>query len=70
MRLSSHFGGMSITWGSMKRALIRPSTPTTNVAGIGLTTMVKQPDAARALVNNLSLPDSVPVIKKNGMDLA
>jgi hypothetical protein len=35
-----------------------------------LTTMVKQPDAARELVKYLSLPSSVPVIKKNGMDPA
>jgi hypothetical protein len=31
--------------------------------------MVKQPDAAR-VVKYLSLPGSVPVIKKNGMDPA
>jgi len=43
---------------------------TTIVYGTGLTTMVKQPDAAKELVKYLSLQSSVPVIKKNGMDPA
>jgi len=46
----------------------------TIVYATGLTTMVKtmvkQPDAANELVKYLSLPDSVPVIRKNGMDPA
>jgi molybdate transport system substrate-binding protein len=42
----------------------------TIVYATGLTTMVKQPDAARELVKYLSLPASVPVIRKNGMDPA
>jgi hypothetical protein len=32
--------------------------------------MVEQPDAAKELVKYLSLPSSVPVIRKNGMDPA
>jgi molybdate transport system substrate-binding protein len=40
----------------------------TIVYGTALTTMVKQPAAAKALVDTLSLPSSAPVIKKNGMD--
>jgi molybdate transport system substrate-binding protein len=39
----------------------------TIVYATGLTTMVKHPDAANALVKYLSLPSSVPVIQKNGM---
>jgi molybdate transport system substrate-binding protein len=39
----------------------------TIVYATGLTTMVKQPDAANALVKYLSLPSSAPVIEKNGM---
>jgi molybdate transport system substrate-binding protein len=42
----------------------------TIVYATALTTMAKQPDAARELVKYLSLPSSVPVIKKNGMDPA
>jgi ABC-type molybdate transport system substrate-binding protein len=42
----------------------------TIVYATALTTVVKQPDAARELVKYLSLPSSVPVIKKNGMDPA
>jgi molybdate transport system substrate-binding protein len=42
----------------------------TIVYAIGLTPMPKQPDAAKALVNYLSLPSSAPVIRKNGMDPA
>jgi len=42
----------------------------TIVYATGLTTMVKQPDPARELVKYLSLPSSVPVIRKNGMDPA
>jgi molybdate transport system substrate-binding protein len=40
----------------------------TIVYATALTTMVKQPDAAKELVKYLSLPGSVPVIKKNGKD--
>jgi ABC-type molybdate transport system substrate-binding protein len=40
----------------------------TIVYATGLTTMVKHPDAANALVKYLSLPSSVPVIQKNGMN--
>ena len=43
---------------------------TTIVYATGLTPMAKQPEAAKALVKYLSLPGSVPVIKKNGMDPA
>ena len=39
----------------------------TIVYATGLTTMVKQPDAATALVRYLHLESSVPTIKKNGM---
>ena len=39
----------------------------TIVYATGLTTMVKQPDAANALVKYLHLESSVPAIKKNGM---
>jgi molybdate transport system substrate-binding protein len=42
----------------------------TIVYATGLTTMVKHPDAANALVKYLSLPGSVPVIQKNGMNPA
>ncbi len=42
----------------------------TIVYATALTTMAKQPDAARDLVKYLTLPSSVPVIKKNGMDPA
>jgi len=42
----------------------------TIVYATGLTTMARQPDAARELVKYLSLPGSVPVIRKNGMDPA
>ena len=42
----------------------------TIVYATALTTMAKQPDAARELVKYLALPSSVPVIKKNGMDPA
>jgi len=42
----------------------------TIVYATGLTTMVKHPDAANALVKYLSLPSSVPVIRKNGMNPA
>ena len=42
----------------------------TIVYATALTTMAKQPDAARELVKYLALPGSVPVIKKNGMDPA
>ena len=42
----------------------------TIIYGTALTTMAKQPEAAKALVNYLSLPASVPVIRKNGMDPA
>ena len=40
----------------------------TIVYGTGLTTMVKQPDAAKALVKFLSLESSAPAVKKNGMN--
>jgi molybdate transport system substrate-binding protein len=40
----------------------------TIVYATGLTAMVKHPDAAIALVKYLSLPSSVPVIRKNGMN--
>jgi len=40
----------------------------TIVYATGLTTMVKHPDTANALVKYLSLPGSVPVIQKNGMN--
>ena len=43
---------------------------TTIIYATGLTTMAKQPDAARDLVKYLSLPSSAPVIKTNGMDPA
>ena len=42
----------------------------TIVYATGITTMVKQPDAANALVKYLHLESAVPVIKKNGMDPA
>ena len=41
---------------------------TTILYDTGLTTMVKHPDAANALVKYLLLPGSVPVIQKNGMN--
>jgi molybdate transport system substrate-binding protein len=40
----------------------------TIVYATGLTTMVKHPDAANALVKYLSLPSAAPVIQKNGMN--
>jgi molybdate transport system substrate-binding protein len=40
----------------------------TIVYGTALTTMAREPDAARALVKYLSLPSSAPVVRKNGMD--
>jgi molybdate transport system substrate-binding protein len=40
----------------------------TIVYATGLTTMVKHPDAANALVKYVSLPSSVPVIQQNGMN--
>ena len=40
----------------------------TIVYATGLTTMVKQADAARALVNHLVLQTSAPAIRKNGME--
>ena len=40
---------------------------TTIVYGTGLTTMAKQPDAARALVKFISEPDAAPVVRKHGM---
>jgi molybdate transport system substrate-binding protein len=40
----------------------------TIVYATGLANMVKHPDAANALVKYLSLPSSVPVIQKNGMN--
>jgi molybdate transport system substrate-binding protein len=40
------------------------------VYATALTTMAKQAEAARELVKYLSLPTSVPAIKKNGMDPA
>ena len=43
---------------------------TTIIYGTGLTTMAKQPGAAKELVKYLALPSSVPVIKKNGMNPA
>jgi molybdate transport system substrate-binding protein len=42
----------------------------TIIYGTGLTTMARQPEAAKELVKYLSLPSSAPVIKKNGMDPA
>jgi len=42
----------------------------TIVYATGLTTMVKHPQAAAALVRFLTLPGSVPVIQKNGMNPA
>jgi molybdate transport system substrate-binding protein len=42
----------------------------TVVYATALTTMAKQPEAARELVKCLVLPSSVPVIKNNGMDPA
>ena len=50
----------TITWG----------TPASIVYGTALTTMVRQPAAAKALIDTLALPSSAPVIKKNGMDPA
>lgn len=43
---------------------------TTIIYATGLTTMAKQPEAARELVRYLSLPSSGPVIRTNGMDPA
>ena len=40
----------------------------TIVYATGLTTIVKQPEAANALVNHLALQSSVPAIRKNGME--
>jgi molybdate transport system substrate-binding protein len=40
---------------------------TTIIYGTGLTTMAKQPDAARAFVKFISEPDAAPVVRKNGM---
>jgi molybdate transport system substrate-binding protein len=40
----------------------------TIIYATGLTTMVKQRDAANALAKYLSLPGSAPVIQKNGMN--
>jgi len=40
----------------------------TIVYATGLTTMVKQPEAAKALVNHLMLPGSASAIRKNGME--
>lgn len=42
----------------------------TIVYATGLTTTVKHPDAAKALVKFLSLPEAAPVIQKNGMNPA
>jgi molybdate transport system substrate-binding protein len=42
----------------------------TIIYGTGLTTMVKQPEAAKALVKLLADEASVPVIRRNGMDPA
>jgi molybdate transport system substrate-binding protein len=42
----------------------------TIVYDTALTAMAKQPDAAKALVNYLSLPASEPIIRKNGMEPA
>ena len=39
----------------------------TIVYATGLTTLVKQPEAANALVNHLALQSSVPAIRKNGV---
>jgi molybdate transport system substrate-binding protein len=41
---------------------------TTIVYATGLTTMVKHPEAANALVKYPSLPSSAPVVRKNGMN--
>jgi molybdate transport system substrate-binding protein len=38
--------------------------------GTGLTTMTKQPNAARALVKFISEPAAAPVVRKNGMEPA
>jgi molybdate transport system substrate-binding protein len=43
---------------------------TTIVYGTGLTTMAKQPDAARALIKFISEPGTGPVVRKNGMEPA
>jgi molybdate transport system substrate-binding protein len=43
---------------------------TTIIYATALTTMVQQPEAAKALVQYLRQQSSVPVIKKNGMDPA
>jgi molybdate transport system substrate-binding protein len=40
----------------------------TIIYATGLTTMVKQPEAAKALAAFLALESNVPVIQKNGMD--
>src|SRR5258705_446054 len=40
----------------------------TIIYATGLTTMVKQAEAANALVNHLSLQSSAPAIRKNGME--
>jgi molybdate transport system substrate-binding protein len=40
------------------------------VYATALTPMAKQPEAAKALVNYLSLPSSASVIRKNGMEPA
>jgi molybdate transport system substrate-binding protein len=42
----------------------------TIIYATGLTTMVKHPQAAAALVRFLTLPGSAPVIQKNGMNPA
>ena len=40
----------------------------TIIYATGHTTMVKQPEAANALVNHLALQSSAPAIRKNGME--
>jgi molybdate transport system substrate-binding protein len=42
----------------------------TIIYATALTTMAKQPEAAKALIQCLHQQSSVPVIKKNGMDPA
>jgi molybdate transport system substrate-binding protein len=43
---------------------------TTIVYGTALTTMAKQPDAARQFVKFISEPSATPAVRKNGMEPA
>ena len=48
--------------------VLPPDLNTTIIYATGLTSMAKQPAAAKEFVKFLSLPASAPVVKKNGMD--